>query len=463
MNFPAAFISNIIHTFGKAEGEQLLHAMQDKPTVSVRLNPCKHKNKDRNMTAHLPFADSVPWCEDGYYLHQRPSFTDDPLFHLGHYYVQEASSMFLHTVLRQFVHQPVHMLDLCAAPGGKSTLARTVLPEGSILVSNDPMRKRANILLENIQKWGHPDNIVTCDYPATFATFGETFEVILCDAPCSGEGMFRKEEAAIAQWTEALVNECAVKQRDILTEAWKCLKPGGILIYSTCTLNTRENENNVAWMAEQFNADILPVDIQPEWHIVSSPVSGFPFPVYRFLPHRTKGEGLFMAVARKGEFCSDTHKQKKGKNTTATASLSSEQRTVIQSWLNDSSNFRLTSSGNDVLAIPRHYFSLYEQLTRRHHVLGAGVMAATLKGKALLPHQALALSTACNTQAFATCEMNDEQALSFLRTETLQLSNDIPTGIVLLLYKGVPLGFVKNIGNRANNLYPSEWRIRKLT
>ena len=215
--------------------------------VSIRLNPRK--------SAGLEIIDGerVPWCRNGYYLRQRPNFTMDPLFHAGCYYVQEAASMFLDEVLRQHLtpdYSPRTALDLCAAPGGKSTLLRAVLPEDCVLWSNEPVRLRFNILDENVTKWGYKNHIVTSQYPRDFRKAKQKFDLILCDVPCSGEGMFRKDEATIREWSPQQVEKCWQLQRDIVSDAWASLNAGGIMIYSTCTFNTKENEENIRWMLE---------------------------------------------------------------------------------------------------------------------------------------------------------------------------------------------------------------------
>ena len=260
---------------------------QDTP-VSVRMNTAKWEH----VPAH---RSAVPWSEQGYYLDGRPTFTFDPLFHAGCYYVQEASSMFVEQALRQYVTEPSVMLDLCAAPGGKSTLCRSVLPEGSLLVANEVMRNRSQVLAENLVKWGHPEVIVTNNDPADFTSLENTFDVMLTDVPCSGEGMFRKDPVAVSEWSLENVDTCWQRQRRILRDIWPCLKPGGLLIYSTCTYNREENEDNVAWIAETLGAEVLPLEVPEEWHITGN-LTGNAFPVYRFLPHRMQGEGLFLAV-----------------------------------------------------------------------------------------------------------------------------------------------------------------------
>ena len=275
---------------GEERLNRFLEALDEESPTSIRMNPSK---------GSLTVGESVPWCPEGYYLEGRPQFTFDPLFHAGCYYVQEAASMFVSHILRQFVKEPVTMLDLCAAPGGKSTAARTVLPEGSLLVSNEPIATRAQILLENITKWGWKDCIVTNNYPRDYRKAKTCFDVILCDVPCSGEGMFRKDPGAISEWSLQNVEKCWRLQREIVADAWECLVPGGLLIYGTCTYNIKENEENVRWIMEEYDAEMLEVPTDPSWGITGSLLEGFSAPVYRFIPGFTKSEGLFICALRK--------------------------------------------------------------------------------------------------------------------------------------------------------------------
>ena len=214
--------------------------------------------------------------------------------------------MFITHVLRSLadsslftLHSSLHLLDMCAAPGGKSTAMRTVLPEGSTLVSNEPIPNRAQILLENITKWGWPDCIVTNNYPRDFRKAKILFDLILCDVPCSGEGMFRKDPATIGEWSPQNVEKCWRLQREIVSDAWECLNPGGLLIYSTCTYNIKENEENVRWIMETYDAEPVTIPTDPSWNITGSLLPGFDAPVYRFIPGITRSEGLFLCVLRK--------------------------------------------------------------------------------------------------------------------------------------------------------------------
>ena len=461
MNLPQAFIERTRQLLGD-EYTRFEEALQTEVPVSIRPNRRK---------CTLPVEGTpVPWSTSGIYLENRPTFTFDPLFHAGCYYVQEASSMFVERVLQTYVEQPVVMLDLCAAPGGKSTLSRSVLPEGSLLVANEVMRNRSQILAENLIKWGYPDVIVTNNDPADFASLENLFDVILTDVPCSGEGMFRKDEVAVQEWSVENVDVCWQRQRRILRDVWQSLKPGGLLIYSTCTFNREEDEDNVAWIARELGAEVLPVPVEDAWGITGNLIGG-DFPVYRFLPHKTKGEGFFLAVLRKCHFTEDkvpiyeaeniafrskTHKAKKGKENKGRP----QAVTIPKEWLQDADDFLLEMKENIAVAFPKRHAEVYALLQQSLRILHAGVTLGEVKGKDFIPHHSLAMSLARAENVFPTAELGYEQAIAYLRKEGLVLDASVPRGYVLVTYRQVPLGFVKNIGNRANNLYPQEWRIR---
>ena len=414
MNLPQEFIQYTANLFGSQRWERFEQSFVQETAVSVRFNPWKAKGE-----VLFPQAEPVPWCEGGFWLKERPLFTRDPRFHAGVYYVQEAGSLFLDHVLRHWITGPVSALDLCAAPGGKSTLMRAALPAGSVLVSNEIDRRRANILLENILKQGHPGVLVTHNAPKDFAKTNLLFDVILTDVPCSGEGLFRRDPAAISEWSAQNVYFCAERQRQILRDIWPCLKDGGLLIYSTCTFNTHENEENVRWIAEELGADLLAVPVRPEWQITESLLAGWKQPVYRFIPGTTRSEGLFMAVLRK-----------KGENR-AFATLPASLRTQVKK---------------------------YPLL----HLLYDGQPAFEAKGREQIPSIAQALSLTTEETSFPRAELSLDAALRYLHREALVLPAGTPRGFVLVTYQGYPLGFVKNLGDRANNLYPKPWAIRSL-
>lgn len=463
MNLPIPFEQSMRTLLGDGY-DAFRQALLDEPAVSIRLNPSK---QDVAAVDHEP----VPWASGGYYLPSRPSFTFDPLLHGGCYYVQEASSMFVEQAVRQHLHHAHVALDLCAAPGGKSTLLRSLLPDDCVLVSNEVMRPRAQVLAENITKWGHPRCIVTSNYPAHFTPLEELFDLILVDAPCSGEGMFRKDPVAVSEWSPENVAACWQRQRDILTDIWPTLRPGGLLIYSTCTFNTAEDEDNVRWMMHELDAELLPISTDPAWGITPSLVPDIAH-AYRFLPGRTRGEGFFLAALRKGGTPED------GANTPDTAPRKSKPSAKKPKgrqpamplqpwddkkeapWISSPERYTYRTDGDSAIALPTGMDALVDMLSARLRLIHYGIPLATFKGRDAIPTHALAMSTALSPSAFVTCELTYHDALRYLHGETLTLPTDTPRGYIVVTYRHVPLGFVKHLGNRANNLYPSEWRIR---
>ena len=443
-----------IHELLPEEAPALLRALDEEPSVSIRLNARKTKGID----LPLPLGNAVPWAGPlGYYLDQRPSFTADPLWHAGCYYVQEASSMLLSLVKPLLDEKPLTALDLCAAPGGKSTLLLDLLPEGSVLVSNELIRSRAQILAENIQKWGSTQSIVTSTEPRALGKLRTAFDFILVDAPCSGEGMLRKDEEARRQWSPGLVAQCARQQREILEDIWPALRPGGILVYSTCTFNREEDEAMIGYLVEEFGAEPLALPDCPN-EIIPSTLS--PYPCYRMMPHRVRGEGLFLAVLRKSEEEVPTKvKPPKGKGRGSVKAPAE-----VLAWLAEDlrQDLILQQVGDDQLvAYSPSVLSLVEQLQAlKIPILTSGIPLAEVKGKNYLPHPALALSLALAEEAFPRVEVTQETAIRYLAREAITLPEATPKGFVLICYGGQALGFVKHLGNRSNNLYPQAWRIR---
>ena len=465
MVLPSLFVESMRSLLGPEDYTSFETALAADVPASVRVNENKADSE------HFLQGAQVPWCPGGRYLDRRPTFTFDPLFHAGCYYVQEASSMFLARALRQYLtEETVVALDLCAAPGGKSTLMRSLLPEGSLLVTNEVMKNRVQILAENMTKWGHPDVVVTNSDPSAFTSLAGVFDVLLSDVPCSGEGMFRKDQVAVDEWSPANVELCWQRQRRILADVWPALKPGGLLVYSTCTFNTLENEENIRWICQELGAEVLPVAIEDSWKITGNLLPDETFPVYRFLPHRTQGEGLFMAVLRKNEDDSFDFsmgsprkffkKEAKGKKKGTSQASMKDFLLKAAGWLNDADAYTLLPNGDDVVAIPSAHANLIEQLRSALRVIQAGVVVGSVKGKDLIPSHALAMSTLLSRESLVTCEVNYDQAIAYLRKEAIVLPADMERGYVLITYRNVPLGFVKHLGNRANNLYPQEWRIR---
>lgn len=429
------------------EADALLAAITStEPSVAIRVNPLKAP------ADAAPALRRVPWCDAGRYLAEREPFTFDVDFQSGRYYVQDASSMFIHHVLRHLVKEPVRYLDLCAAPGGKTTTAISALPQGSMVVANEIVNARARVLCENLQKWGAPRCVVTCNAPHHFGRLSHFFDVVAADVPCSGEGMMRKDEQARRQWSPALVKQCADLQRSIIADVWDALRPGGLLIYSTCTYNTLENEQMLAWMVQEYGAEPVAVPVPEQWHI--HPAIEGNLPCYRFMPHRTEGEGLFMAVLRKPEAPRKEVRLKKAK---ATKGKSLPVPKEVRFRLKDADHFDFSVVNDEVVAVPADMAPIMPAFADLN-VMHMGVNVGAIKGKNCVPSHALALSSALNSAAFPTCEVDYLAAMVFLRGEALSLPQ-APRGYVLLTYHSQPIGFVNNLGNRANNLYPKAWRV----
>lgn len=451
MAIPQQFIQQM-HTLLGDDADALIHAITSTAaSVAVRINPQK---TSASAIGHLA---QVPWCPDGAYLSERKQFTFDTDFISGRYYVQDASSMFIAHALRQTVHQPVRYLDLCAAPGGKTTAAIGTLPQGSLVVANEIVPLRAKILLENVLKWGNSNVVVTNNSPADFKPLTAFFDVIATDVPCSGEGMMRKDQEAVEQWTPALVDSCAERQRSIIDDVWRCLRPGGLLIYSTCTYNRLENEMIVDYICNQYGAASVPLHTQPDWGIISA--IGSNHHCYRFMPHRLSGEGLFMCVLQKPMMPEQEVSMKKQKAKANKSGAAAVPPAEVKNWITDANNYNIRLADGEVSALPCHCTMAVDVLQQHLKVLHAGITLGNTKGKNCIPHPSLALSVALNRNAFQCAEVDYATAIAYLRGEAVTLP-DAPRGYVLITHLGAALGFANNLGNRANNLYPKEWRIR---
>ncbi len=439
MQLPQDFIE-LIKPMLPHDWEEFVAALSQSPEVSIRHN-------SKLAVDNLPSSEhAVPWCPNAYYLSVRPNFTLDPLFHAGAYYVQEASSMFVFQALKQYVSPSSLILDMCAAPGGKSTLVAQFLSEDGLLVSNEYVSQRAHILSENIQKWGCPNNVVTNNAPEHFEHYAQMFDTILVDAPCSGEGMFRKDEGAIKEWSLSNVEKCVARQREILHSAYLALAEDGYMIYSTCTYNTKENEENVQWLIDNYDMEYCPLQIEDTWNIIETERG------YRFMPHKTKGEGLFLAVLRKAQSSGRYYKVRKNKQ-------APPKDPTLLKWLNSPNRYETIIHKDVIHAISKDYYALVCDMLSHLNVFSFGVPLATIKGKNHVPNHSLAISKDIKLSEFNTVELYRQTALTYLKTETLMLPG-APLGILLVMHQSLPLGWVKNIGNRCNNMYPSNWRIR---
>lgn len=450
MKLPLQLIDSLSATKGfDKEAFEQVHASGGQVT-SIRENLSKKPKTENQQSLSAGQAEKIGWTETGYYLETRPSFTFDPLFHAGTYYVQEASSMFLEQALKQTVDlsKPLRVLDLCAAPGGKSTHIQSLISAESLLVSNEVIRSRANILKDNIIKWGCENVVVTNNDPKEFAKLEGYFDVIVVDAPCSGSGLFRRDPEAIEEWSENNVQLCSQRQQRILADVWPALKQDGILIYSTCSYSKEEDEEIVSWLLNNLSIANCPLSIEKDWGIIES--SGG----YRFWPDKVKGEGFFIAAFQKKEGESEANIKIKQKPTAATKN----EITVVDKWM-ETADFHFVKHENTVYAWPLLLANDMAYLLNQLRVIYSGILAGELMRDKLVPDHALAMSNRV-TAGIDKVELSREEAIRFLQRKDLQLP-DAPKGWQLASFDGHPLGWMNVLGNRINNYYPKELRILK--
>lgn len=438
IELPEAFVKRVSEdTF---LGNSLLAALDEEQPVAIRINSLKGVSVFSGLEA-------IPWSKNGFYLAERPVFTLDPHFHGGRYYPQEAGSQFIDCILRQLSlpEDPV-VLDLCAAPGGKSTLITDFLEGKGLLLANEVIQSRSRILKENLMKWGAKNTLVSNNDPADFETLNHTFDCILIDAPCSGEGMFRKDPEARNEWSVESVNLCAARQKRIVMDVWDSLKPNGYLIYSTCTFNEQENEANVEWILSQTDSELVSPDI-PFAKKGRNEIG------YYALPSELKTEGFYVVVIRKlGEERIQKNKSKK---------KSSLTRIKAESWMNDwisTDESEFVQWNNYLFAVPNGKLELIENLHSKLRIIKLGTELGEISRKGLIPNEALALSEGLLSSQIPDIELSKEEALHYLKGETFNLNGK--HGFNTVSFEGTKLGWIKHLGNRFNNLYPKEWRIR---
>ena len=423
-----------VHSF------ESVHESGEKLT-SIRLNPFKKINLDFEINSN------VPWNEQGFYLNERPYFTHDPLFHNGCYYVQEAGSMFLELALKQTLDltQALNVLDLCAAPGGKSTLINSLLSNESLLVANETVKSRADVLAQNLGRWGTANCIVTNNFPERYASLEGFFDAIVVDAPCSGSGLFRKQPEAINEWSLDAVKACGIRQKNILTEILPALKENGTLIYSTCSYSVEENEEIVQWLIREHGLEYQSLNINSNWGIVETQFG------YRFYPHLTLSEGFFCAVLKKTSGDKGQNRSQK-----LTTTLTKSELETVQPFLKEEVGLLHKINGRIHLlnAASFNFFNLFE---KNFYYKKAGTLVGEIKGGKLVPEQELAWSIYLNNSC-KKIELEKHSALQYLKKEKfLDSYND--ENLVLLDYKNYGLGWAKILSNRVNNYLPNELRI----
>jgi 16S rRNA C967 or C1407 C5-methylase (RsmB/RsmF family)/NOL1/NOP2/fmu family ribosome biogenesis protein len=414
------------------------------------------QNKVLHSLSPAPLTP-VPWSQYGFYLPQRPSFTLDPFFHAGAYYVQEASSMFLEFALRQTcdLAQPLKVLDLCAAPGGKSTLLQAVISPDSLLVANEVIRARAGLLADNISRWGAANAVVTNNDPRDMSRLPGFFDVMVIDAPCSGSGLFRRDPEAVAEWSPENVTLCSQRQQRILADAWPALKEDGILIYSTCSYSKEEDEAIMDWLATELNAENIPLSVPAGWRVITTVSDKRNCAGYRFYPDKIQGEGFFIACFRKR----DGGPWQPRKQKDSLTALPRKEREKLQPWIKEAGPLFYMEHQGEVILLPESVSSAVAVLQQQLYLRKAGVKAGQLTAKELVPDHQLAMSALLGPQ-LSKVALTREQALLYLRKEDPALQLAIK-GWALMEYEDMPLGWAKVLPNRINNYYPKELRILK--
>ncbi len=457
MTLPAKFVERVLSDLGEEEGRALCAALDGVPPVSVRVNPVKAAP---GALPALEIAGQVPWCCDGRYLAVRPSFTLDPDFHAGAYYVQEASSQFVGHLLGGVRTAGARILDLCAAPGGKTTLYASLAGPGGLVVANEIDRRRAAVLADNVRKWGTGNVAVTTCEPRMLGDFEAWFDIVAVDAPCSGEGMFRKDGEARGEWSEGNVKLCAARQDGILREAWRALRPGGTLVYSTCTFNRDEDEGSLermlAWAGDEV-AESEEIAVEDAWGVVCGRVGAFR--TFRFYPHRACGEGFFAAVARKSF---DAGGRVRTPRTRRTVFAAADRKTVAElaRWVREPDRMCFAQVADTFYAWYAAQADAVRALSEALPVIYSGVaMGQVFKGT-LKPDPALAFFDGLCREAVPVAELDEAETLRFLRRQDVA-AGEMAEGMNLVCSRGRALGFAKRIGARVNNMYPNSLRIIK--
>ena len=444
---PSAFIRSLIEDYN-IEGEEFIKSHENgEQLTSIRLNGFKPSE------AFID-AEIIPWCTYGRYLSERPSFTADPLFHAGCYYVQEASSMFLEQVLKSSVDlsKDLRVLDLCAAPGGKSTLLNSLVNNNSLLLSNEIIKTRVPVLVDNLIKWGSSNTFVSNNDPRDFKRLGAYFDAIIVDAPCSGSGMFRKDPAAINEWSESAVLLCSQRQQRIIADIYPALKQNGTLIYSTCSYSKQENEDISDWLCDTFGLVSVQVPFEKDWGIEETLSDTHKCYGYRFYPHKVKGEGFFIACFRKTEAENEAQIRRAKE---VKANQKSEE--IINKWLKASEGISILNLHDELFAINKKHEADLQYLQSSLYLKKSGIRIGKVMGKDLVPNHELALSLILN-DGIPRVNLTREQAISYLKRDELKLETG-QRGWVLICYQGHALGWAKILDNRMNNYLPKEIRI----
>lgn len=451
LDLPASFLNSISNCCG-FEKESFIESHQLDAPTSIRTNPLKP------VELNLSIEKNVLWNANGFYLKERPNFTHDALFQAGCYYVQEAGSMFIQHALLQNVdfNNQILAFDVCAAPGGKSTLVNSLLNNNSVLVSNEVSKPRADVLCQNLTKWGTSNVIVTNNDPSAFSEMENVFDIIIVDAPCSGSGLFRKQHDAIDEWSEDNVNLCAQRQKRILADVVNSLTHNGILVYSTCSYSEKENEEIADWLINEFGLESIKLKLNPQWGIVESIGKSNNSYGYRFYPNKTTSEGFFCTVLKKNTHGEEKRLFKKNKHELFTE-LKAKEKEVFSKWLSDLESSAIIKFKDDYLltnTLAIDFINKYSNL----YFKKVGTTIGTVIKNDVIPNHDLAMSIhKSNDIAIYECTL--EEAILFLKKVNVKIESE--NGWILISYKGFGLGWIKQLGNRFNNYLPNEFRILK--
>ncbi len=452
-SLPDAFLNSLEGIKGFDKESFIDVHNSDEQVTSIRINPSKFSI----LNSQFSNSGKVPWSQYGYYLNKRPSFTFDPLFHAGCYYVQEASSMFLEKALQQTVDlsKKIKVLDLCASPGGKSTHIQSLISADSLLVSNEIIKPRAGVLKQNIIKWGSSNVIVTNNDPQHFQKLTGFFDVLVVDAPCSGSGLFRKDEEAINEWSLENVQICCSRQQRILTDALPALKENGVLIYSTCSYSAEEDEDIMDWLIDEMGMENIQLKNEETWGIVETLSNKNHATGYRFYPDKLKGEGFFIACFKKKESAT-IKKYKAGKPNL----LSAKEKEAILPWINQEEGIAYLKYENFVFAWPQSLIDDFLLIQWALYIQYAGTNMGELIRDKLIPDHALAMSTFVSTDIIRT-ELDFDSAIRYLQRGELSVNANVK-GWGLVTFQNHALGWINALPNRINNYYPKEFRILKV-
>ena len=451
-HLPSSFLKSLQGTTGFDEAAFIQIHESAGQVTSIRLNPLK----TTVATNLLPEQSVIPWCGTGRYLAERPSFTFDPVFHGGAYYVQEASSMFIDHILKHIYKQnpqPKRVLDLCAAPGGKSTLLSAALPD-SFIVSNEVIKTRVSILAENIAKWGSENVFVTSNDPKDFQKLPGYFDLMVIDAPCSGSGLFRKDSNAIGEWSEANVQMCSLRQQRIISDTVGSLQQNGHLIYSTCSYSSQEDESVCDWIVEQFGLEPVAIPLDDIWGVINTRSEKYAVPGYRFFPDKVEGEGFFVACFRQPVLVDEYY----GYSTTLTP-ISKKDKQLVETFIPQIDDYVLTGYKEIIIASPKKWESEIATIHKTLNLRKSGIAVGEIKGKDFIPHHELALSHLLSTD-IPFANLDKATALHYLRRQDFATEISLK-GWTLCRYEDINLGWMKVLPNRVNNYYPVNWRILK--